>query len=488
MSLTLDGARITFGGNGVRQPELLANPTAGADVTVNHNTIINPTADRIGIGTTYWEDASSRRAAGARSMADALNMAGMRFVRYPGGHEADGVTFFLNSVGAEVSTPTPRLCRFGSGEWPATDTTYWSANSTGGTWTRDIYQLQDFLDDCVAIGAEPIIVVALDTVVNPPTGVGAWTPTKAQIIVNAAAMVRWCNVTNNYNVKYWEIANESWSTGPAYTHGYPTAAAYGADFDDIVAAMKAEDPTIYVGMNWNTQQGYEDALAAAGPANVDWLAAHRYPFFDMTYAEYQAVGIPNLISEANRATNAINTLAEPHKSRIFVMMTEAGYNSMPNDMGAAVIIAHVLGGNLATSNIVAVILWTTRYPPYGTSHDQFDQNNNLTIAGWGARLTKLLVPGAMVSVTSSVTNVFAYASYQNSQGRYAVLLINRGNSEQTVTVRAAGATSGELWKLAGSGPTDTNPTLTRTGVTPTSSTVTVTLPVASVSTLILSRF
>lgn len=489
MILTSGGQPI--GGSGFSlQAEYGAPAVGSADIVVDHTSVINTESARVGVNADYWTDAQSRRSFAARDQWLGYVDLGAKFVRWPGGHKADGVTWFLDENGATVTTPTPRLCRFGSGEWPATDATYWAPPNTrvGGSFSRSVYQLQDFLDDCVKAKAEPVIVVALDTIVNPPTGTGAWTITKAQAIANAVEMVRWCNITHSYGVKYWELGNESWSsrTTPSYTAGYPDAATYGADFADMAAAMKAIDPTILVGMNWNSQAGYEAAIAAAGPANVDWLAAHRYPFFNTDYTAYLATNNPNMVSEANRATNAIATLATPHNTRIFTMMTETGFNSQPNNLGSAVILAHILGAQLATANIAGTMVWNTRYPPGGASHDVLDNWNRLLPSGMGQALAARLGPGKMVATTSSATNVIAYASRHLGLGRTAILIINRALTETPVTVAANGVTAGSRYELSGDGPTDTTLTITRAPVTVTAGlTPSLALPGVSVTLLVL---
>jgi alpha-N-arabinofuranosidase len=451
-------------------------------VVVDFNTILNPSAARIGVNANYWEDAPARRAPGSRPAVSGYKRLRAKFIRWPGGHKADGVTWFLDADGNPVTTPTPRLCRFGDGEWPATDPGYWTpVNDRSGSFSREVYGLQEFLDDCATVDAEPVIVVALDTIHNPPRGSTGWTLSKAQAIANAVEMVRWCNVTHDYGVKYWELGNESWSDSTGYTAGYINdPAAYGRDFAEMAAAMKAIDPTIMVGLNGNTQAWFASALAGAGPGVVDFLSAHRYPLYGLTYAQYQATAL-NSVSEANRATNALATITEPDRSWIKVLMTETGYTTQPNTMGAAVIIAHILGAQLATANILATLVWNTRYAPYGSSHDALDNLNGLTVAGQGQALAGLLAPGAMVAASSTVRDVFAFAS--RAAGRAAVLLINRADVAQTVTV-GIGATAGCCWQLAGKGSTDPDPTLTRSPVTLTGgSTPPLTLPAASVTVL-----
>jgi alpha-N-arabinofuranosidase len=485
--ITFAGNPISNAGQALGKPPTYAAPTAGsASVVIDHATVINAKAGRMGINANYWEDAQSRRDAGAAPRRAGYEALRATFVRWPGGHKADGVTWFLDADGNATSTPTPRLCRFGSGEWPATDASFWTpVNDYTGHFSRDLYGLQDFLDDCLAVQATPVIVVALDTINNPPAGAGAWGITKAQAITNAVEMVRWCNVTNNYGVKYWELGNESWSNSTGYTGGFPGhPEGYGAAFAEMAAAMKAIDPAILVGLNGNADTTwFGAAIAAAGPANVDFLVVHRYPEFGMTYAQYQASSM-NALHEATLAQNTINTLSPADQARIFIMMTETGYTSQPNNMGAAVIIAHALGAQLSTPNVRATFVWNTRYAPYGSSHDMLDTLNKVTPAGQGQALAAMLCPGKIVSATSTTTDVYAFASYDDTQGRTAVLLINRASTAQAITVAAAGVTVGTAYQLCGTGPADTVPTITAKSIPITDGiTRSLTVPAASVTLL-----
>jgi hypothetical protein len=133
------------------------------------------------------------------------------------------------------------------------------------------------------------------------------------------------------------------------------------------------------------------------------------------------------------------------------------------------------------------MVWVTRYPPFGFGQDQFDSLNELTPAGSAQLMTTLLAPGAMVESTSTHPDVFSFASWNREMRRYAVLILNRADSAQTVKVHAVGAASAQLWQLRGDGPSDSNPTLSATAITPIAGVATVQLPAASVSTLVLGR-
>jgi hypothetical protein len=135
-----------------------------------------------------------------------------------------------------------------------------------------------------AIGAEPIIQVPrlANTTGAPPTA------------DDAAAMVRYANVTKGYAIKYFSVGNEPdlYATqGLPTDSSMPAIAGYSpADFcaatREYVAAMKAVDPTIQI-VGPDLSYKYQ-----IGNGNYDWLSPiladcgelfdivsiHRYPF------------------------------------------------------------------------------------------------------------------------------------------------------------------------------------------------------------------
>ena len=148
----------------------------------------------------------------------------------------------------------------------------------GGQWgdQNDLkdYHIDRFITLAQRLGAEPKINVRL------PGG-------SAEA---AAELVRYCNITNNYNIRYWSIGNEP----SLYTklYGYYDTELYNAEWREFAEAMLAVDPEIILigpeihqytgnpetdprdeaGRDWT-----REFLIANGDL-VDIVAIHRYPF------------------------------------------------------------------------------------------------------------------------------------------------------------------------------------------------------------------
>lgn len=144
----------------------------------------------------------------------------------------------------------------------------------GGNW-GDQYDLKDYHIDrfirlCEQMGAEPLISVRL---LNG-------TPEQA------AALVHYTNVENQYGVRYWSIGNE-----PSLYDEY-TVERYNQEWRVFAQAMREVDPSIIlVGPDTHQYTG-NPAIDPKDPNGKDWLrsfleangdmvdivAVHRYPF------------------------------------------------------------------------------------------------------------------------------------------------------------------------------------------------------------------
>ena len=150
----------------------------------------------------------------------------------------------------------------------------------GGEWgdQNDLkdYQIDRFITLARQMNAEPMINVRM------PGGSPA----------QAAELVRYCNVTNDYNVRYWGIGNEpNLYTAHTMFDDYDTV-RYNEEWREFAEAMLAVDPDIvlmgpgtsqYTG-NPETDPRDEEGrdwvrefLLANGDL-VDIVAIHRYPF------------------------------------------------------------------------------------------------------------------------------------------------------------------------------------------------------------------
>jgi hypothetical protein len=93
----------------------------------------------------------------------------------------------------------------------------------------------------------------------------------------AADWVRYANVTHHYGIKYWEIGNEIYGNGTYGANWEPDKhcasgtnpsncgpAVYAANAKSYIAAMKAVDPTIVVGVVLTAPGSWPDGVTSAG--------------------------------------------------------------------------------------------------------------------------------------------------------------------------------------------------------------------------------
>ena len=105
----------------------------------------------------------------------------------------------------------------------------------------------------------------------------------------AAKFVKYMNVDNNANVKYWEIGNEiygKWedgfyvdgSDGDGHFIGQVTPTEYGEDLIIFAQEMKKIDNTIKIGavILDNTDKAWNNEVLAAAKDHIDFLVVHNY--------------------------------------------------------------------------------------------------------------------------------------------------------------------------------------------------------------------
>jgi alpha-L-arabinofuranosidase len=105
----------------------------------------------------------------------------------------------------------------------------------------------------------------------------------------AAQWVRYCNITNNYNVKYWELGNE------LYAPYLKNAEEYAQTVREFATAMKAVDPTIKIGavvvdplIGWKSDT-WNQILAEQAGQYIDFIIPHVY-----SYSNFDEQGKPHI--------------------------------------------------------------------------------------------------------------------------------------------------------------------------------------------------
>lgn len=165
-----------------------------------------------GINSLYWIDNDKTR--NNIEYVNALKNAQVSIIRYPGGEVADNFDWKTNRLYDRSAYPYSKK--------------------------KDAYKKRMDFDEFVKwkdkIGAKAILVVNLEE--------GFLEGDLKKAAKKAAEWVRYANIEKKYNIKYWEIGNESYHLGTRYPL---TAKEYAQALKLFSREMKKVDPTIKVG-------------------------------------------------------------------------------------------------------------------------------------------------------------------------------------------------------------------------------------------------
>ena len=437
-------------------------------ITVDVASVVSDVSRKpIGINVNFLLDDDANRTTAMQSLAEALKKAGVKYLRYPGGEKSDA---YLWSVPPYTSS-VPTLARWAAGEypqnqeWPSYDRNL--VQPDGRTFKTAALDFDEFMAICRAISCVPTVVVCYDSMYKPAQ-TGGVAPTRDQLLETAREWVRYANVTKGYNVKYWELGNESYL--PQY-NGSATASNYAQDLVDFSRAMKAVDPTILVGANGESDSWWQAILSTASSA-IDFLAVHNYPASAWgSYSSYQnsTVDLMAAVQTAQRAIAAYASAAD--RDRLAIAVTEtnsaAWGGTWPhvNDLGHALVLFDIFGAHLSSPKVAFTELWNTRWSGNDTVTtpalwDALDKQNELQATGrataiWGQFLKETLVS------SSSTATVRTYATYSPSTGQLTVFLINKDTvaHSTSVTIKAGSASFAvDTWIFSGQDADDLHPT------------------------------
>ncbi len=314
----------------------------------------------VGLNVSYLMDDDARVSRDI-STEDALGGMRVGYLRYPGGEKADNYLWSQSPW----TQPAPVAAR--PHAWPTTDNRFYLSDRT--TARDETMDFDEFMVLCQAVGAEPVICVAFDSMYKAASG-SETPPTKAHLLENAVEWVRYANVTRGYNVRYWTLGNET-DYGTSYAGDNPGANTFGRDAAEFAQAMKAVDPSILVGVNGHSWQWFGTVLSHAGPY-VDFIEVHTYPFWNLdSYDAYRTGNHDNrILNEVNNiALRALNNQSPAERDRLFITLTETGalyFDDGPgwanvNNLGKALATFEILARHLEVDKVAFTLLWNTRW-------------------------------------------------------------------------------------------------------------------------------
>jgi hypothetical protein len=425
------------------------------DVDPNQ-TVLDIEPDFFGACLMYWSEADADMANGV--VAQHLSDMPIKFLRFPGGTDSDGYLWDLHLL---------------------YDNTRWPFIEGPGTMDTD-----EFITLCQGIDAEPIICVNTEL---------AFFETSQEAIDLAADWVQYCNVTNNYNVKYWEIGNEPfWKTRF-------TAVEYANLLTSMAVAMKAVDPNILIvaaGTVTTWEVGVKEQIPPA-----DWSQAQAYEYlYEQTLNSYYMDQIAALKTVTGTAwweqvldnagssidmisihwyfspsslptmTQAINNLRNYCQQRVPgkdlpIIITEWNEYRNPGVPSTGLVRALELGesaGRLLDGGVQKVALWPLRTNGWFPEQRllEIENNNSPTVNYEVLQLFSSNIGVQKISSSSSSSDVYNFASLTET-GQASVVLINRGSNSCNVDLAVNGYQEGvvEVKLLKSTGDPSSNNTI-----------------------------
>ena len=409
-------------------PSATAATAPDVSVTVNANEGLGTIPDTgYGLNSAVWDGQMN-----TPQVQGLLSAAGVRMLRYPGG-----------SYG---------------------DIYHWEDNTATGGFVAPGTDFDSFMGTVDKIGAQPMLIA----------NYGSGSPDEA------AAWVRYANVTKGYGAKYWEIGNELYGNGyygadwETDNHADHSPTAYANNVLAYVSAMKAVDPTIKVGAVLTLPGNWPDSVVNAGDAGdwnktvlsvagsaIDFVIVHWYPAATDAATELNEPAM--VAGELAQLRQEIDQYAGPNGPHIGIALTEmnggADKDTQPNALFGADAYFTALEHGVFT-----VDWWDTHNgggavstaPDGATDFDDFGVLSSGSTVGTVTEppmntpfptyyaismLGKVGRPGDTMVRAGSDSSMVAAHAVRNANGDLSVLLVNKdpANAHQ-VALHYAGFT------------------------------------------------
>ncbi|MEL6579902.1 MAG: hypothetical protein AAFQ14_09120 [Cyanobacteria bacterium J06621_12] len=314
------------------------------------------------------------------------------------------------------------------------DSSLWQVDSfakADGTWWSKL-DFDQFMKICQETQAEPFIVVAIDAIAYQGTAPHA---TAEEVIAAAADWVKYANLERGYQIKYWEIGNES--NIKHHEEVVWTPEQYAQTVVQIAQAMKAVDPTIKIGANGMRVKENDDWWSRIMPIvkdDVDFLITHQYSWESdyLTWKDTTSTYDYNL----QDAVKAIAT----YNPQLKLNVTEnSSFNpsvSHSNNTWKMLHNFEMLGQALSTKQVDYIHFWTSRWlesDPLAEDNSAFDTNYQLTPMGYPLQVWNQFLKSSLV-YSAQIPTVSSWASYEPKDRSLSILLLNKEETPQNVSI------------------------------------------------------
>ncbi|MEM8677103.1 MAG: hypothetical protein AAGF83_25100 [Cyanobacteria bacterium P01_G01_bin.67] len=322
-----------------------------------------------------------------------------------------------------------------------------------GTWW-DKLSFDDFMALCHSTNAEPFIVVGIDAIAYTGNAPHA---SPEEVLASAVAWVKYANLVKGYQIKYWEIGNESNLNQSALVHWTPEK--YAQTVVQFSRAMKAVDPTIKIGANGMRIRKNEDWWGQVMPIindDVDYLVTHQYSWLE-SYQEWRdsEFGYDYNLKDAIEAINSFNpnlrlNVTENSAANLGFTHSNNTWKMLHN--------FEMQGGTLSFNQVDYVHFWTSRWleaDPYAADNSAFDDNYQLTPMGYSLKVWNTFLKQKLVFSTKAVGTVRSWASYDPEDDSLNIFVLNKDQARQKASISLNNYTPksrNERWLLRGATP------------------------------------
>ncbi|MEL6787065.1 MAG: hypothetical protein AAFO76_06560 [Cyanobacteria bacterium J06607_15] len=314
------------------------------------------------------------------------------------------------------------------------DPSIWQVNSfaqADGTWWSKL-DFDRFMELCQATQAEPFIVVPIDAIAY-----GGTAPHVApeRVIAAAADWVRYANVEKGYQIKHWEIGNES--DIKHHEQIVWTPEQYAQTVVQLGEAMKAVDPSIKIGANGMRVKENDDWWQRVMPIikdKVDFLVTHQY-----SWEENYSTWKDSAYSYDYNLKDAVEAIATYNPQLKLNVTENSSFNpsvTHPNNTWKMLHNFEMLGQTLSTKQVDYVHFWTSRWlesDPLAEDNSAFDQDYQLTPMGYPLKVWNQFLRASLVQSTKTA-KVSSWASYEPDDHALSLLLLNKESTPQNISI------------------------------------------------------
>ena len=386
------------------------------------------------------------------SFANAMKDMGVKYIRFPYGHLGDN--YLWDADGDWGNTLTPKVATLSEvpGSWT------WAVNQSSGEFIKDM-DFDEYISICKNVGAEPMVVV---NILSYKYKNG---PTYEQLKKSAIEWVRYANITKRYGVKRWALGNEV-----DHHPEFISQTEYKALYSDFANAMKAVDPTIWIGPgllgNWHA------AMLAHDPANIKFICAHNY-LFGYAWADQEYEGwktaTDDMMKNIATCQTAVNNSTIPNTEIHVTEMNSypwAGTNGDNDDLFRALAYGEMVLNACSYEDVKATYVWNTHGPWGGenanAAYNILDLDNKREPRGDIIKLINGSLFDNYVELNRINGYLRQYASVSDDNKKLSVILINKNDKAEKVKLNVLNLTniSGfQVQVYTGTGPYDESPML-----------------------------